>query len=673
MYDGLESLSDRSFEGFVWKLVGELKNGIASRGQSVISHEHLAQFRDNPQFEEFLREIIITPLDNELFFKFNEWWMSQPGVKHNRVLINRIFAACAPTELSTLVDEGKFNRLFAWLQSEEIIGRYRSPHSGDTWLSRNIFLTKELHNVNRGGLPGEWISLFPWLLFEYMERQQEKAGVSQGEGFPEFVESMPFSINAFFNALDGAGLMSDVTLPTALISALPAKPFLILTGLSGSGKTLQALSFAKWICPKKAGGFYDKLKKVLESDKIIENYDVHSCSSQTVELVNKRGNSGKIIPLPVGAIEEWYLALKNGVIDVDKDPKDTRHTVGESSAYQKYIHGFYTELKKLGAAVLELPDTGGGKTGPKQYELISVGADWTSNENLLGYPDALKENSYRKPDNGALDFILRAKDDPENPYFLILDEMNLSHVERYFADFLSAMESGEAISLHADTGADWNGVPAKLKIPKNLFVIGTVNVDETTYMFSPKVLDRANVIEFRVSDDEMKSFLANPMKPDLESISGHGVQYAKAFVAAAKQKDVPLDAEARGQVSDVLMEFFPELKEAGAEFGYRTAHEICRFVYFYKEFSNDWKFESAMDAAIMQKLLPKLHGSKKKLGPVLAALIRLCLKEDARPESDPIKDEVLTKGNALYPGSLEKLARMRKRLAEHGFTSFAEA
>jgi 5-methylcytosine-specific restriction enzyme B len=254
--------------------------------------------------------------------------------------------------------------------------------------------------------------------------------------------------------------------------------------------------------------------------------------------------------------------------------------------------------------------------------------------------------------------------------------MNLSHVERYFADFLSAMESGEAISLHDDTGEDWNGVPAKLEIPRNLFVIGTVNVDETTYMFSPKVLDRAHVIEFRVSKEEMQAFLENPVKPKLDDpgFVGAGIQYAKAFVAAAVQKDVVLEDELKAQVSGVLMEFFPSLKEAGAEFGYRTAHEICRFIYFHKELSGEgWTFDSAMDAAIMQKLLPKLHGSKKKLGPVLETLIRLCLKETSRPEVAPVAEALLTEENARYWSSLEKLARMRKRLAEHGFTSFAEA
>jgi 5-methylcytosine-specific restriction protein B len=354
-------------------------------------------------------------------------------------------------------------------------------------------------------------------------------------------ESMPFSLGSFKQDLLVSGLVLGDEMPAAICSALHSKPFLILTGLSGSGKTQLAQAFSKWIC-----------------------------------------------------------------------------------------------------------------VAEQQRAVVAVGADWTSNENLLGYPDALSPKSYRKPNNGALDLILRAKADPENPYFLILDEMNLSHVERYFADFLSAMESGEAISLHDDTGADWNGVPAKLEIPKNLFVIGTVNVDETTYMFSPKVLDRANVIEFRVSDEEMKSFLENPVKPNLDAIAGQGAQYAKAFVAAATQKDVPLDDTTREAVSKVLMEFFPQLKEAGAEFGYRTAHEICRFVYFHKSLTGEgWEFNSAMDAAIMQKLLPKLHGSKKKLGPILEKLNTLC--------------------GARFPASSEKIGRMQKRLAEHGFTSFAEA
>ncbi len=457
-----------------------------------------------------------------------------------------------------------------------------------------------------------------------------------------------------------------------IASALQAKPFLILTGLSGSGKTLQALKFAKWITPQNQlpDTFYPGAK--IPSSQV--TYFVNKSDSVGVELWNSPDSENAVkVVLAREMISEWVEYIETHGIPKTTSARKIRNAVKGPSKFSDQLHSFETHLKAAAFTVIEQSkNTNFGKN----YELISVGADWTSNENLLGYPDALKGMGYRKPDNGALDLILRAKVNPDLPYFLILDEMNLSHVERYFSDFLSAMESGEAISLHdGDEEIIWDKVPGKLTIPKNLFVIGTVNVDETTYMFSPKVLDRANVIEFRVSEDEMGKFLKNPVKPDLDAISGQGVEYARGFVAAAKLRDIPLDDTTREDVSKVLMKFFPALKEARAEFGYRTAHEICRFVYFYKDLSDakEWSLDKAMDAAIMQKLLPKLHGSKKKLGPVLAALIRLCLKEEARPENDPIKDELLVESNALYPNSLKKLSRMRKCLVEHGFTSFAEA
>jgi 5-methylcytosine-specific restriction protein B len=130
-----------------------------------------------------------------------------------------------------------------------------------------------------------------------------------------------------------------------------------------------------------------------------------------------------------------------------------------------------------------------------QYCLIPVGADWTNREPLLGYLNALEKDSYIKPDNGVLDLLLDAEKNPNIPFFLILDEMNLSHVERYFADFLSAMESGLPIPLHSNNGimiaSDGTIIPPEISFNGNLFIIGTVNIDETTYMFSPKVLDRA--------------------------------------------------------------------------------------------------------------------------------------------------------------------------------------
>jgi 5-methylcytosine-specific restriction protein B len=186
---------------------------------------------------------------------------------------------------------------------------------------------------------------------------------------------------------------------------------------------------------------------------------------------------------------------------------------------------------------------------------------------LLGFPDAINKGYYIKPENNVVDLILEAgkEENANKPYFLILDEMNLSHVERYFADFLSTMESEEE-PMYLHSPDDWiDDMPATIKLPKNLFIIGTVNVDETTYMFSPKVLDRAHVIEFRVSDEEMENFLKEPSKPDLETLKGLGKEMASDFIL--KSQTEISEFEDLSEIKTVLLDFFKELKKVGAEFG----------------------------------------------------------------------------------------------------------
>ena len=308
---------------------------------------------------------------------------------------------------------------------------------------------------------------------------------------------------------------------------------------------------------------------------------------------------------------------------------------------------------------------------PAQYRIVAVGADWTSNENLLGYADALQTGVYRPPVNGALELMLRAHADTTNPYFLILDEMNLSHVERYFADFLSAMESSNApLSLHGVAaglqaggvgGAGGVEVPSSVALPDNLFIIGTVNVDETTYMFSPKVLDRANVIEFRATAAQMGAFLDDPAGIDLDGLASQGVGFAAAFVERAQaDADIAALVDTQGtavapQLKADLLQVFDALAGVGAEFGFRTAKEIARFMVLHKELSGaDWQYKDALDAQVVQKLMPKLHGSARKLDAVLKAL-----------------DTFATQHALVLTG--EKVKRMQERLVRDGFTSFAEA
>ena len=305
----------------------------------------------------------------------------------------------------------------------------------------------------------------------------------------------------------------------------------------------------------------------------------------------------------------------------------------------------------------------------QQYRIVAVGADWTGNENLLGYADALQAGQYRAPVNGALELMLRAVADPSQPYFLILDEMNLSHVERYFADFLAAMESanaqlalhGEAGGLALGSGAGALDVPAKLALPENLFIVGTVNVDETTYMFSPKVLDRANVLEFRASVQEMGAFLDDPAGLDMEALQGQGKAFAAGFVQrAAAGADLASLVDGAGkalgpQLKDDLLALFEALSAVGAEFGFRTAKEIARFMVIHRELSGpDWSYRDALDAQVLQKLMPKLHGSARKLAEVLDKLQAFATDKQ-------------------LPLTLEKLQRMQQRLERDGFTSFAEA
>ena len=342
--------------------------------------------------------------------------------------------------------------------------------------------------------------------------------------------------------------------------------------------------------------------------------------------------------------------------------------------------------------------------GTDAWCLVAVGADWTSNERIVGYPDQLNGTYVHTP---ALDLMLRAKDHPDTPHFLILDEMNLSHVERYFADLLAAMESPESpMSLHRH-GEDMDGVPADLILPSNLFIIGTVNVDETTYLFSPKVLDRANVMEFRASTSDLSVYLDHAGAGiDLAALDGDGEAFGQAFVDAAREPHVDLDEADQQRLKAELMLLFETLAEHRAEFGFRVAREITRFVAFYKQISGEsagW-FEEAMDAQIVQKILPKFNGSRAKLAGVLWALSVLC-RESQRPDIGSTDEDqnvyangdvlrrlkerltkaaradtdsedpaiALAKGPSRYPLSADKLARMWRVLDVNGFVSFTEA
>jgi hypothetical protein len=511
-------------------------------------------------------------------------------------------------------------------------------------------------------------------------------------------------INKCFADFTAANFRCDKEFIRRFVAALLAKRFVILTGLAGSGKTKLAQAFARWISPALTNS-----DPFTRGARIGNSYRVMDSDRIAVEFWNEKDEK---VVLPRRLIEEWAEFLITNPTLADTPSKEVR---------EKFLHGYETRqdskfakhavfwdghLKPAALALIEARKTVSGPC--RCYEIVSVGADWTSSEHVLGYADGLDKNRYIR--TKALDLILRARAEPDIPHFLILDEMNLSHVERYFADLLSAIESGEPVHLHSDKDA--NGAPAvrdgvlgEAHLPPNLFIVGTVNVDETTYMFSPKVLDRANVLEFRVSSSELKGFLQDPAAVGFGKLDAAGVEYGKQFTALAQQSPQLPDVERKMFEAELCL-FFEALQAANAEFGFRVAKEGAAFLHFHKLLSGDgWEFKAAMDAQILQKLLPKLHGSRNTLEPVLCTLATLCFaKRTWEPDDDGkefahlkgtraeaakaarMEDESLDplgltpEGNRTYPTaeayyrlSFEKIVRMLERLRANGFTSFAEA
>jgi 5-methylcytosine-specific restriction protein B len=238
------------------------------------------------------------------------------------------------------------------------------------------------------------------------------------------------------------------------------------------------------------------------------------------------------------------------------------------------------------------------------------------------------------------------------------------------------MESNDSIKLYTGkerSSLDNIQIPLEIGWPKNVFIIGTVNIDETTYMFSPKVLDRANVIEFRITEEEIKGFLVSLGIPDLKKLIGQGIAMAESFLSIAEKVDI----EKNETLTNELVYFFNELKKVGAEFGYRSATEIMQLAAKLKILEPTITDNACLDIAIMQKLLPKLHGSRSKLVKILIALAGLCIdgmkKEDFEKNFEDLYKKDFVDIKVKYPISFEKLIRMYKNVLANGFTSYAEA
>lgn len=497
--------------------------------------------------------------------------------------------------------------------------------------------------------------------------------------------------------------------------ALQAKRFVILTGISGTGKTKLALAVAHAFRPSvmaqravsvpedattvtvDKGVWYGTIKVPGTLVSLIDLPPLDA-EKQSVRIPVDLPTTSLDLTLKDYGTDGWYLHLR-----------------GDAWKWAK------TGLREGDLLVIEAlkADGPGGQDGLRirraeteavrqawsNYTLVAVRPDWTDNRGLLGYFNPLTGRYVMTP---FLQGLLAAANEARraegegrapHPYFLILDEMNLARVEHYFSDFLSALESGEPLHLHDDAATesgqtgDGTAVPRLLHIPPNVLFTGTVNVDETTYMFSPKVLDRAFTVELN--------------RVDLAAYgeeAGNGGSPGLVLCGMPRHLDLgrnpdPSDWRAfAGLLDSALRLSVVHLNAAmegdGRPFGYRVANEIARYVLLAAEQAGDdgatlW---TALDLALLQKVLPKVHGTQQEVEPLLARLFASATAgvTAGPPDAGGIEEGWLEAQHwsvidgraeradgleampARLPRTSAKVLRMWRRCRLQGFTSFIE-
>lgn len=509
---------------------------------------------------------------------------------------------------------------------------------------------------------------------------------------------VPF--RALLGKLHDDGLLFPPELVANLLLALQVKRFVILTGISGTGKTRigQALA-SRFQFTRKA--------------HVAPDLDDRSVEIEVRPYMLRR--SRMVLPAVLAALvhaEKGAGTLKARWPGGQIELATYRHSalrVLLKGALRAWFNDTFREGSTFVVRV-DGPADGPPDTlifeppGPERdvrvanAEVVAVRPDWTDHRGLLGHYNPLTEEYVTTP---FLRLLLRAREEQTRataekrapaPFFALLDEMNLARIEHYFADFLSALESGEALHLHdvakieegevADAGPS---IPRRLEVPPNLFFIGTVNVDESTHFFSPKVLDRAFAIEFDTVDLRgLAKGTETACEIDLAGWSGR----LDPPTRPEREDWRWLSDHQGGELAAHVSIFHDALARHHRHFGYRVATEMARFVRlaFEQAAAPEDASWAALDLAILEKVLVKLHGTQAELQDLLQTLLGLALAGTAtdaglrdlgRWKLDPAEGVVIAADEAsdrepVFPRSAAKLWRMRDRLLRQGFTSWIE-
>lgn len=314
-----------------------------------------------------------------------------------------------------------------------------------------------------------------------------------------------------------------------------------------------------------------------------------------------------------------------------------------------------------------------GKNCPRNFCMVQVKPNWHDSSDLIGYVSRINGEKYVV--GPFLRFIAKAMQDPKRPYFLCLDEMNLAPVEQYFAEYLSVIESRKLQDGHIETDpiVPYENTEAygslidqlfdsdeerkaykteeggkRLTIPENLFVVGTVNMDETTFSFSRKVLDRAMTIEMNEVD----------LKGGLEAGGSAEFGYIGEDLMgdAAEGKDIYADNQTLcddiitylGKVNDIL-------EGTPFKIAYRTRNEFLLYAVNRLHFATDSELWQTLDEMTSMKILSRIEGDNERCEHVLREMKQLLTETVGEHAPDSV--------------SLKKIDEMTLKL-KSGYTSY---
>lgn len=310
------------------------------------------------------------------------------------------------------------------------------------------------------------------------------------------------------------------------------------------------------------------------------------------------------------------------------------------------------------------------KQVPSNFCMIQVKPNWHDSTELLGYVSRIEGEKYVA--GKFLPFVAKAWENLDVPHILCLDEMNLAPVEQYFAEYLSVIESRKlnddgtittdpiitavaeqwfwdlVQTLTSDGALQEQFKKKGITLPPNLFVIGTVNMDETTFSFSRKVLDRAMTIE--MNEVDLEGGLTKEEQNELGEI-GNSI-----IGLAVEGKDIYEDhKDYCNQVIEYLKSINDKLEDTPFKIAYRTRNEFLLYALNRKAFDAESSLEIALDEMTSMKILPRIEGDSERVKQPLETLRKL------------MQDQGWNEEKSI---SLKKIKEMLTKLQQSGYTSY---